>query len=257
MENNDISSNEVKLDETPSNISEGNNNKLDLSEFDTNENNQKIDLNPEKEDIEKEVPIKDKFTNEKITKLPDLNSKITNNEVIVHNTLNESILTSLLRDLLKIILKIKFVLNPFSKNDILNKEILDWDLWGPLIFTILLSFFQTSIHKQNQFMLIFFIFWIGAFVIYLNGRMIGCKLSYYCFSCLLGYSLVPFIIFSIPMVLFKVHRFFKFFFSLISVVWSNYISFAFIKGKVEGNKIFLMMYPIGIFFVFFFIELLS
>ena len=76
MENNDISSNEVKLDETPSNISEGNNNKLDLSEFDTNENNQKIDLNPEKEDIEKEVPIKDKFTNEKITKLESYNKNL-------------------------------------------------------------------------------------------------------------------------------------------------------------------------------------
>ena len=106
-------------------------------------------------------------------------------------------------------------------------------------------------------MLIFFIFWIGSFVIYLNGRFIGSKLSYYCYSCLLGYSLVPFIIFSIPMVLFKVHRFFKFFFSLISVVWSNYISFAFIKGKVEGNKIFLMMYPIGMLYFFFFVELLS
>ena len=255
MENNDISSNEVKLDETPNNISEGNTNKLELSGFDTNENNQKIELNPEKEEIEKEVTIKDKIS-EKI-KFPDLNSKITNNEVIVHHTLNESILTSLLRDLLKIILKIKFVLNPFSKNDILNKEILDWDLWGPLIFTILLSFFQTSIHKQNQFMLIFFIFWIGAFVIYLNGRMIGCKLSYYCFSCLLGYSLVPFIIFSIPMVFFKVHLFFKLIFSLISVFWSSYVSFGFIKGKVDNNKIFLMMYPIGMFFIFFFIELLS
>ena len=238
MENNDISSNEVKLDETPSNISEGNNNKLDLSEFDTNENNQKIDLNPEKEDIEKEVPIKDKFTNEKITKLPDLNSKITNNEVIVHNTLNESILTSLLRDLLKIIYKIKFVLNPFSKSDILNKEILDWDLWGPLIFTILLSFFQTSIHKENQFMLIFFIFWIGAFIIYLNGRMIGCKLSYYCYSCLLGYSLVPFIIFSIPMVLFKVHRFFKFFFLLFLLFGVIILVLLLLKEKLKEIKFF-------------------
>ena len=255
MENNDISSNEVKLDETPNNISEGNTNKLELSGFDTNENNQKIELNPEKEEIEKEVTIKDKIS-EKI-KFPDLNSKITNNEVIVHNTLNESILTSLLRDLLKIILKIKFVLNPFSKNDILNKEILDWDLWGPLIFTILLSFFQTSIHKQNQFMLIFFIFWIGAFVIYLNGRMIGCKLSYYCFNCLLGYSLFPFIFVSFLMVIFKFNRIFKFFFSLFAVVWSTFISFGFVKQKVQSNKIFLMMFPIGMFFVFFFIELIS
>jgi hypothetical protein len=87
--------------------------------------------------------------------------------------------------------------------------------------------------------------------------MIGCKLSYYCFSCLLGYSLVPFIIFSIPMVFFKVHLFFKLIFSLISVIWSSYVSFGFIKGKVDNNKIFLMMYPIGMFFIFFFIELLS
>jgi hypothetical protein len=255
MENNDISSNEVKLDETPNNISEGNTNKLELSGFDSNENNQKIDLNPEKEVIEKEVTIKDKIS-EKI-KFPDLNSKITNNEVIVHHTLNESILTSLLRDLLKILFKIKFVLNPFSKNDILNKEILDWDLWGPLIFTILLSFCQSSIHKQNQFMLIFFIFWIGSFVIYLNGRFLGSKLSFYCFACLLGYSLVPFIIVSLPMVIFKFHRVLKFLFSLFAVCWSSYVSFGFIKNKVNINKIFLMVYPIGMLYFFFFVELLS
>ena len=255
MENNDISSNEVKLDETPNNISEGNTNKLELSGFDTNENNQKIELNPEKEEIEKEVTIKDKIS-EKI-KFPDLNSKITNNEVIVHHTLNESILTSLLRDLLKIILKIKFVLNPFSKNDILNKEILDWDLWGPLIFTIILSFCQTSIHKQNQFMLIFFIFWIGCFIIYLNGRFFGSKLSFYCYACLLGYSLVPFIIVSLPMVIFKFHRVLKFLFSLFAVCWSSYVSFGFIKNKVDINKIFLMVYPIGMLYFFFFVELLS
>ena len=83
-----------------------------------------------------------------------------------------------------------------------------------------------------------------------KGKKLG-KLSYYCFSCLLGYSLVPFIIFSIPMVFFKVHLFFKLIFSLISVIWSSYVSFGFIKGKVDNNKIFLMMYPIGMFFSFF------
>ena len=252
-----MSSNEVKLDETPNNISEDNSNKLELSGFDTAENNQKIELNPEKnDDKEKQVKIEENYSDKNI-KLADLNSKITNNSNFSHNTLNESILTSLLRDLLKIIFKIKFVLNPFSQNDILNKEILDWDLWGPLIFTILLSFFQTSIHKQNQFMLIFFIFWIGCFIIYLNGRFFGSKLSFYCYACLLGYSLVPFIIVSLPMVIFKFHRVLKFLFSLFAVCWSSYVSFGFIKNKVDINKIFLMVYPIGMLYFFFFVELLS
>ena len=256
MSHQDISSNEVKLDETPNNLSEDNSNKLDLSDFDTGENNQKIELNPEKHiDMERQVKIEEKLS-EKNTKLPDLNSKITNSN-ISHNTLNESILTSLLRDLLKIILKIKFVLNPFSDNDIINKEIFDWDLWGPLIFTILLSFCQTSIHKQNQFMLIFFIFWIGCFIIYLNGRFFGSKLSFYCYACLLGYSLVPFIIVSLPMVIFKVHRVLKFLFSLFAVCWSSVVSFGFIKNKFDNNKIFLMMYPIGLLYFFLFVELLS
>ena len=93
MSHQDISSNEVKLDETPNNISEDNSNKLELSGFDTAENNQKIELNPEKnDDKEKQVKIEENYSDKNI-KLADLNSKITNNSNFSHNTLNESILT--------------------------------------------------------------------------------------------------------------------------------------------------------------------
>ena len=126
--------------------------------------NTDINLNNDQKKVNPIIIKSTKKSSQTSTLLKNKNQILTNNiNTIGDNTLNESILTSLLRDLLKIIYKIKFVLNPFSKSDILNKEILDWDLWGPLIFTILLSFFQTSIHQQNQFMLIFFIFWIGAF----------------------------------------------------------------------------------------------
>ena len=68
---------------------------------------------------------------------------------------------------------------------------------------------------------------------------------------------LSFIIVSLPMVIFKVHRVLKFFFSLFAVCWSSFVSFGFIKNKFDNNKIFLMMYPIGLLYFFLFVELLS
>ena len=70
------------------------------------------------------------------------------------------------------------MLNPYKNEDKKLKEIRQWDLWGPLIFTILLSFalsFGTD-EKSDMFVLVFVIFWIGSVLVYLNGNLLGAKM---------------------------------------------------------------------------------
>ncbi len=57
------------------------------------------------------------------------------------NTLDESIAITLKRDLIRIYTKLRYVIIPkFDRSDDsnVNLELKNWDLWGPLLFTLLL-----------------------------------------------------------------------------------------------------------------------
>ena len=54
------------------------------------------------------------------------------------NTLNESVCTTLKRDLMRIWNKLSIVVVPFSSKE-KEKELRHWDLWGPFLFCILLG----------------------------------------------------------------------------------------------------------------------
>ena len=109
------------------------------------------------------------------------------------NTINEPIRDTIKRDLYLIWTKLKYVINPFVKEKDRNKHIKQWDLWGPLIFTILLSFTLAikSNEKSDMFILIFMIFWFGSFLIYLNINLLGLNIGFFQIYCLLGYCLFP------------------------------------------------------------------
>ena len=68
--------------------------------------------------------------------------------------------------------------------------------------------------------------------------------------CLLGYSLVPFVLMSFLYL--KIHFILKILFGILALVWSLFVTFKFIKNKMDDKKIFLNMYPISLFFIFFF-----
>jgi hypothetical protein len=69
--------------------------------------------------------------------------------------------------------------------------------------------------------------------------------------CLLGYSLVPFVLMSLLFML-KINIILKILFGILALIWSLYVSFKFIKNKIDEKKMFLNMYPISLFFIFFF-----
>ena len=57
----------------------------------------------------------------------------------IKDTLREPITNTIKRDLKLIYTKMKYVLNPFVKESDRAKQVKQWDLWGPLIFTLLLA----------------------------------------------------------------------------------------------------------------------
>lgn len=247
------------------NKSNGNNENLD---FDTSINESNI-KNQSQLQILNNIDIKKEMTSKKInnnnsisssstvfhvpnTSFNDLvkeNKKISNsnNKEIQnnHSTLTESIKTSIYRDLNLIYTKLKFVINPFSNNEKKVLHIIQWDLWGPLIFDICLSccLSVNSDNKSNIITLLFTIFWIGGFFIYLNAHFLGVKCSLFQILCLLGYCLFPMNIDGIVLMFLRFGKIFRFVVSLFFCFWSIYSANSLMKIIIINNKRHLVMFP--------------
>ena len=168
------------------------------------------------------------YTNYPQQNYPKENSGSNNQEIYVHNSLNEPILTSLMRDLNRIYSKLKVVALPVS-SDAKNKELKQWDLWGPFIICLLLGTILCFTTKKNSglvFSMIFIIMWIGAIIVTMNSSLLGGKLTLMQCICLLGYCTFPSVVASFfnRVLLKSIPSFIKLLIVFISFVWST-------KGK--------------------------
>ena len=93
-----------------------------------------------------------------------------------YNTLNEPISTSLKREFFRIYNKTSYSILPrcFPAK---NANLKQWDLWGPLFYTLLLSFFLSKSKDSNEmsktFVLVFVLMWVGGVVITINTILLG------------------------------------------------------------------------------------
>ena len=93
-----------------------------------------------------------------------------------YNTLNEPISTSLKREFFRIYNKTQYSILPrcFPAK---NSNLKQWDLWGPLFYTLLLSFFLSKSKDSNEmsktFVLVFVLMWVGGVVITINTILLG------------------------------------------------------------------------------------
>ena len=250
--------NEIKLDDNSHNPTE-NSIKLDVSDL-NNTNNQEEPLDSKiryssslsSKNSEPPKPIQE----QNVDVLPTLSSQIKTEESMLspyfQGTLNEPILSTLKRDLLNIWYKMTFVLNPFADQRKKNYHIAQWDLWGPLMFNILLAS-TLSINSKNKgdmFVLIFMIFWVGSFFIYLNGNLLGAKLGMFNIMCLIGYCMVPLNFCSIIFALGTFHEFLRIIIIVFCCSWSSYSSIGFVKSLVPEDKRTLLIYPIILEYLF-------
>ena len=168
------------------------------------------------------------------------------------NTLNESILTTIYRDLYLIYTKIKYVVNPFISTDKKRNHIRQWDLWGPLLLNLILAFtlsFNTK-EKSQLTTLIFIIFWLGGVILYLNANFLGVKASIFQMFCLLGYCLFPLNISAIIITIFNLNDILRLIFVMISLIWSIYSSSDYLKAISNQEQRYLVLYPCILFYLY-------
>ena len=190
-----------------------------------------------------------------------------NQEIYVHNSLNEPIITSLTRDLNRIYAKLKIVGLPVSSEQ-KHKELKQWDLWGPFIICLLLGIILCFTSKKNSglvFSMIFIIMWIGAMIITMNSSLLGGKLTLMQCICLLGYCTFPSVVASLinRVILKFIPEVGKLCIVFISFIWSTkgksyyiYINFIFIASvpfiaeNINPKKKLLAVYPVMLYFLY-------
>ena len=113
------------------------------------------------------------------------------------------------------------VIIPFGK----GKKLKNWDLWGPLVLCISLSWtlsLASSTQSTVIFGTVFCLIWLGAAIIAMNAQLLGGNISFFHCVCTLGYSLFPMNITAIIGVTLKSYLDFTIITSIVvvSVLWS-------------------------------------
>ncbi len=180
--------------------------------------------------------------------IEDNDSPIFSNQ----NTLDESILTTIYRDLLLIYTKLKFVVIPYGSKDKKNIHIKQWDLWGPLLLNMALAITlaMNSQEKSHMIISIFVIFWLGGVILFLNANFLGVKSSIFQILCLLGYCLFPLNLSAIFVTLFNINDILRLFFVAITCLWSIYSSSDFLRSITNQDQRYLVLYPCILFYLY-------
>lgn len=206
-----------------------------------------IDSKDDNDDLsEQRINIKENSSKIKEEEKSNDNNKENNiNDLQFKISACKLIKDSIYRDFYLIYIKLKNIVNPFRKinnNDDGSFYIIQWDLWGPLIFTVIL----TCILKNIS---IFMIFWFAGFFIYLNGYFLGIKYNVFHILCLLGYCLFPLDVGAILLSLFDPDMKARFVFSCLTCFWSIYSIFNFLRNIYPEQKL-LVIYPFALFYIF-------
>ncbi|KZP25149.1 Yip1-domain-containing protein [Athelia psychrophila] len=166
------------------------------------------------------------------------------------DTLDEPVTTTIGRDLLSIYLKLVQVLYPRRSE---GREVLkDWDLWGPLILclmlAIMLSVNAPPTHSLSVFTSVVVIVSLGSFVVTVQAKLLGGRVSFFQGLCVLGYCIAPldiaaFIACFVRIIWVRAPV------AMIAWAWSIWASVNFLDGtKIEQQRILLAVYPLLLFY---------
>ncbi|KAL2429946.1 hypothetical protein ABEF95_013396 [Exophiala dermatitidis] len=135
----------------------------------------------------------------------------------------------------------------------LSEGLRDWDLWGPLIFCLLLSLFLSMRASKAQsdlvFSGVFSMVWIGEAVVTLQIKLLGGNISFMQSVSIIGYTLFPLTIaallsaLGLPMIA-RIPVY------IVLVAWSLAAGVSILGGSgVVKNRVALSVYPLFVFYV--------
>ncbi|GBG28370.1 Protein YIPF6 [Hondaea fermentalgiana] len=167
-------------------------------------------------------------------------------------TLDEPVLETIKRDLKMIGAKLKFVFMPTAKSEDTIAELRKWDLWGPLLFCLILSVVLSVSASEDQgstvFACVFVVVWVGAFIVTLNVQLLGGKVPNFQSVCVLGYCICPLVLAAVLGMLWN-NIFFKLALVAAGYAWAMRAPVVFMAQLVSEEKKALAVFPVGLFYL--------
>ncbi|KAL1992173.1 hypothetical protein VTN49DRAFT_4205 [Thermomyces lanuginosus] len=135
----------------------------------------------------------------------------------------------------------------------MSEGLRDWDLWGPLIFCLLLSMFLSMCAAEDQSSLVFSgvfsIVWIGEAIVTLQIKLLGGNISFFQSVCIIGYTLFPLVIAAL-LSAFRLPTIARIPVYIVLVAWSLAAGVSILGGSgVVRNRVGLAVYPLLVFYV--------
>lgn len=128
----------------------------------------------------------------------------------------------------------------------------DWDLWGPLIFCLLLSALLSYRSRDDQrdlvFSGVFALVWIGEIVVTFQIKLLGGNISFAQSVCVIGYTLFPLVIAALLSAV-RLIWIARIPIYLLLVAWSLAAGVSILAGSgVVKNRVGLAVYPLFVFY---------
>lgn len=163
------------------------------------------------------------------------------------DTLDEPVTTTLMRDLKAVGVRLRRVVWIYS-----TETDQEWDLWGPMIFCLMISTTLSMISPNNQssvvFSGMFALIWIGQAVVTLNIKLLGGSISYFHAMCVAGYALFP-LVFSGLLSSFIRSKIIRLIFDALMVSWAIFAATRGLKHSgVLHSRVFLASFPVALFY---------
>lgn len=179
----------------------------------------------------------------------------------LHNTLNEPVKETIMRDVRSIAEKMNYVMMLRTRTDGCQR-LKDWDLWGPLILCLILGSVLSHEATDNEqasyaFADIFVTVWLGSAVVTVNAQLLRGKVSFFQTVCVIGYCIAPLVAAAVMVWLYQRMPFFPpLFLSFLKVVhvgaglaWATRASVGFVAELVPPDRKMLGVYPVWLFYV--------
>ncbi|KAJ6108565.1 hypothetical protein N7523_009888 [Penicillium sp. IBT 18751x] len=134
----------------------------------------------------------------------------------------------------------------------MSEGLRDWDLWGPLIFCLVLSLFLSMAHGDQSSLVfsgVFCIVWIGEAAVTLQIKLLGGKISFFQSICIIGYTLFPLVIAALLSAL-GLPTIARIPVYLVLVAWSLAAGVSILGGSgIVRNRVGIAVYPLFMFYI--------
>lgn len=164
----------------------------------------------------------------------------------LQNTLDEPLWDTIRRDLKQVYLNLKLVVFPFGSDRYEQTHALrNWDLWGPMVFTLILAACLSIGYKPPSavFSVVFAVVSFGSLVLTVNVVLLGGNIGFFQALCLLGYCLFPIDIAAIVSVFVK-YRIVRYIVTPACITWASWAAVPFVGGSVPPARRALAVFPL-------------